>query len=223
VDVVAVETACPIPLTEDLFQSTPQTQKARGIAALARLGVMASVPPFQVHRAREVDPSQLVGYFSRPCPMRPRHGFVDSREIRTVEEAAGLIQEHGRLRMDERGRHRLGPRPLLLSSHRDPPTGELYPDDRKEGHWPCHGQRAASYSTTEGKSMKHHDLTQEQLLALFDVAQAEPETRLLRLVVEHLDDQNTIQAADSVTKALRETGWREPLLSLPSEILPPLA
>jgi len=54
---------------------------------------MASVPPFQVHRAREVDPSQLVGYFSRPCPMRPRHGFVDSREIRTVAEAAGLIQE----------------------------------------------------------------------------------------------------------------------------------
>jgi len=93
VDVVAVETTCPIPLTEDLLQSTPQTQKARGIAALARLGVMASVPPFQVYRAREVDPSQLVGYFSRPCPMRPRHGFVDSREIRTVEEAAGLIQE----------------------------------------------------------------------------------------------------------------------------------
>jgi hypothetical protein len=71
--------------------------------------------------------------------------------------------------------------------------------------------------------MKHHDLTQEQLLALFDVAQAEPEIRLLQLVVEHLDDQNTIQAADSVTKALRETGWMEPLLSLPSEILPPLA
>jgi hypothetical protein len=71
--------------------------------------------------------------------------------------------------------------------------------------------------------MKHYDLTPEQLLALFDVAQAEPETRLPQLIVEHLDDQNTIQAADSVTKALRETGWREPLLSLPSEILPPLA
>jgi hypothetical protein len=92
-DVVAVEATCPLPLTIDLFQTSPQTQKARGIAALARLGVMASVPPFQVYRAREVSPSQLVGYFSRPCPMRPRHGFVDSREVRTIEEAAGLIQE----------------------------------------------------------------------------------------------------------------------------------
>jgi hypothetical protein len=92
-DVVAVEATCPLPFTKDLFQTSPQTQKARGIAALARLGVGASVPPFQVYRAREVDPSQLVGYFSRPCPMRPRHGFVDSREVRTVEEATGLIQE----------------------------------------------------------------------------------------------------------------------------------
>jgi hypothetical protein len=67
------------------------------------------------------------------------------------------------------------------------------------------------------------DLTQEQLLTLFDVAQAEPETRLLQMVVKYFDDQNAIRAAESVTKALRETGWREPLLSLPSEILPPLA
>jgi hypothetical protein len=75
--------------------------------------------------------------------------------------------------------------------------------------------------------MKHkdlrQDLTQEQLLALFDVAHSEPETRLLQMVVKHFDDQNAIQAAESITKALRETGWREPLLSLPSEILPPLA
>jgi len=70
--------------------------------------------------------------------------------------------------------------------------------------------------------MKHQDLTQEQLLALFDVAQAEPETRLLQMVVKHLDDKNTIEAAASATQALRETGWREPVLPLPSEILPPL-
>ena len=92
-DVIAIEASCPLPLTKTLLPSIPQTQKARGIAALSRLGVMASVPPFQIYRAREVEPSQLVGYFSRPCPMRPRHGFVDSREIRTVEEGAGLIKE----------------------------------------------------------------------------------------------------------------------------------
>jgi ribosomal protein L12E/L44/L45/RPP1/RPP2 len=71
--------------------------------------------------------------------------------------------------------------------------------------------------------MKHHNLMQEQLLALFDVAQAEPETKLLQMIVKHLDDKNTIEAAASVTKALRETGWRDPLLSPPSEVLPPLA
>src|ERR1700733_7280485 len=92
-DVVEVEATCPLFLPPHLFQTSPQTQKARGLAALARLGVIASVPPFQVYRAREVSPSQLVGYFSRPCPMRPRHGFVDSREGRTVEEGAGLIKE----------------------------------------------------------------------------------------------------------------------------------
>jgi hypothetical protein len=43
------------------------------------------------------------------------------------------------------------------------------------------------------------------------------------MIAKHLDDQNTIEAATSVTKALLETGWREPLLSPPSEILPPLA
>ena len=71
--------------------------------------------------------------------------------------------------------------------------------------------------------MKHQGLTQEQLMALFAVAQAEPETRLLEMVVKYLDDKNAIEATASVTKALRETGWKEPLLYLPSEILPPLA
>jgi hypothetical protein len=71
--------------------------------------------------------------------------------------------------------------------------------------------------------MRHRAMTQAQLLALFDVAENEPETRLLQMVVKHLDDKNTLEAAASVTKALHETGWREQLLSLPSEILPPLA
>jgi hypothetical protein len=70
--------------------------------------------------------------------------------------------------------------------------------------------------------MRQQDMTQAQLLALFDVPQAEPETRLLQMVANHLDDKNTTEAAASVTNALRETGWRDPLLPPPSEILPPL-
>ena len=53
--------------------------------------------------------------------------------------------------------------------------------------------------------------------------QAEPETKLLQMIVKHLDDKNTIEATASLAKALRETGWRDPLLSPPSEVLPPLA
>jgi hypothetical protein len=71
--------------------------------------------------------------------------------------------------------------------------------------------------------MKHPDLTREQLLALFDVGQAEPDTLLLKMVKKHLKDKNALSASASVAAALRETGWREPLLSIPSDILPPLA
>jgi hypothetical protein len=71
----------------------PRTQKARGIAALARHHSGDFVPPFSVHSASQVRPEQLVGYFSRPCPMRPRHGFVDSRRIASADEGSQLIRQ----------------------------------------------------------------------------------------------------------------------------------
>ncbi|WP_263356612.1 hypothetical protein [Acidicapsa ligni] len=72
--------------------SAPRTQKARGIAALAQFQAAHLVPPFQVYPADRVLPEQLIGYFSRPCPMRPRHGFVDSRTISNVEDGQDLIR-----------------------------------------------------------------------------------------------------------------------------------
>ncbi|GGG86951.1 hypothetical protein GCM10011585_33670 [Edaphobacter dinghuensis] len=72
---------------------SPRTQKARGLAALSRYHSSDLVPPFSVHSARDVQPSELIGYFSRPCPMRPRHGFVDSRKIESVEDGDRLIQQ----------------------------------------------------------------------------------------------------------------------------------
>lgn len=70
-----------------------RTQKARGIAALAKSKARILVPRFEVFPADKVQPEQLVGYFSRPCPMRPRHGFVDSRTIRNVSDGIELIRQ----------------------------------------------------------------------------------------------------------------------------------
>lgn len=72
---------------------SPRTQKARGIAALARFYTGDLVPPFAVHSAQTVRPDQLIGFFSRPCPMRPRHGFVDSRKVDSIEEGSELIRQ----------------------------------------------------------------------------------------------------------------------------------
>ncbi len=71
----------------------PRTQKARGIAALARFYSGDLVPPFEVHPAQTVRPDQLIGFFSRPCPMRPRHGFVDSRKVSSIDEGNELIRQ----------------------------------------------------------------------------------------------------------------------------------
>jgi hypothetical protein len=79
----------PSPPSTPLF---PRTQKARGITALSRFFTGDLVPPFEVHSAQTVRPDQLLGFFSRPCPMRPRHGFVDSRKVTSIEEGSELIR-----------------------------------------------------------------------------------------------------------------------------------
>lgn len=74
----------------------PQTQKAKGIKALAQQwGSAFNVPSFYLLRAKEAAGSvgRLVGRFVRPCPMTPRHGFVDSRVVKTEEEAIAIINE----------------------------------------------------------------------------------------------------------------------------------
>lgn len=75
-----------------------RTQKARGIRMLKSLtGLMfqlgSSIPAFTIVDAKKADPKLLVGYFCRPCPVTPRHGFVESRHVKTVEEAQVLIDE----------------------------------------------------------------------------------------------------------------------------------
>ena len=92
--IVPAESVCPCPpFAPQTFPLPPRTQKARGIAALAHFYSGDLVPPFKVHEARSVRPDELVGFFSRPCPMRPRHGFVDSRKVDSVEEGGELIRQ----------------------------------------------------------------------------------------------------------------------------------
>jgi len=76
----------------------PRTQKAKGIVALAEAGL--SVPWFRVIADADDIPDAIkflryraVTYaFARPCPSRPRHGFVESRPVNlTNPEAAAEI------------------------------------------------------------------------------------------------------------------------------------
>lgn len=92
---VTIESIRPhlIPIEAEVDPADARTQKARGIAALARSFPFGSVPPFRVHRASAVRPEALLGCFARPCPMRPRHGFVDSRVIHNLDESTELIEE----------------------------------------------------------------------------------------------------------------------------------
>lgn len=66
----------------------PRTQKAKGIVALGDRTLSHIVLPIE-----EAKPEQLVGRFARPCPMRPRHGFVDSRYIADQSEAERILAE----------------------------------------------------------------------------------------------------------------------------------
>ena len=68
-----------------------RTQKARGIAALKKS--YFDMPEFSIYDVEGIEPSQLIGKFVRPCPMRPRHGFVDSRLIEDEEQAQVIIKE----------------------------------------------------------------------------------------------------------------------------------
>jgi len=81
-----------------LITKTPRefrTQKAKGVEALRNNGF--NVPKgelFLIEKLKtEKQLSALIGKFVRPCPVTPRHGFVDSRSVASLEEAKSLIKE----------------------------------------------------------------------------------------------------------------------------------
>lgn len=74
------------------------SQKARGVVRLALKG--PTVLPQWLHAVEDINVLPLdmpsIGnsvYFARPCPVRPRHGFVDSRPIRNNRELLNLWGE----------------------------------------------------------------------------------------------------------------------------------
>ncbi len=71
-----------------------KTQKAKGIVTL---GLQAPVG-FSVNMVKKVkvyphDPVSPFPFFARPCPMVPRHGFVESRLIETQAQFDALLDE----------------------------------------------------------------------------------------------------------------------------------
>lgn len=63
------------------------------MVALKQYAHIYHPPAFKVVRVDGSKPAQLLNQFVRPCPMTPRHGFVDSRFIVTEEEATQIINE----------------------------------------------------------------------------------------------------------------------------------
>lgn len=105
---VAVTTAEEIDGLERLAaQSFPfRTQKVRGMAALISAHTNYSGPPYHpligegssllktaIVLPYQTDARHLSKMFARPCPSRPRHGFVESRCVLTTRAINQLFQQ----------------------------------------------------------------------------------------------------------------------------------
>lgn len=69
------------------------TQKALGIAVLAHRREIP-VPKFAIFPQQQDRLMNIPGpWFARPCPVRPRHGFVESRRVCTLTEVLDVWRE----------------------------------------------------------------------------------------------------------------------------------
>lgn len=72
--------------------ATPRTQKARGIFALRHMGLLSTdIRVYQ--KPIPEDQPEFMPSMARPCPSRPRHGFVDSRVVKTPQELNAVLAE----------------------------------------------------------------------------------------------------------------------------------
>jgi hypothetical protein len=74
--------------------SGPRTQKAQSLVALHNQKVFGVNPTILIaHEKHLAVANKLKGYFYRPCPTKPRHGFVESRVCDTLKQVEKLWQE----------------------------------------------------------------------------------------------------------------------------------
>lgn len=72
--------------------ATPRTQKARGVFALRHMGLLsADIRVYQ--KSIPEDQPEFMPSMARPCPSKPRHGFVDSRVVKTPQELNAVLVE----------------------------------------------------------------------------------------------------------------------------------
>lgn len=77
-----------IPLNSKLAK----TQKARGLQVLSKLGFIKTPMYFLVNPITSL-PRLQFPLMARPCPVKPRHGFVESRIVNTAEETNAVLTE----------------------------------------------------------------------------------------------------------------------------------
>jgi hypothetical protein len=76
------------------LDKTPRSQKMRGLKAL--MGYYLTPKLYALlQEIPESDDDLAYGYpmFARPCPVRPRHGFVESRVVKDVVELRQVLKE----------------------------------------------------------------------------------------------------------------------------------
>lgn len=76
-----------------------RTQKAQGVSVLGSMNGVRTLPHRIIQSEAEVETrfAQLAhslggetDMFARPCPVTPRHGFVDSQPVRSIDEAKDI-------------------------------------------------------------------------------------------------------------------------------------
>jgi hypothetical protein len=81
-----------LPQSSPSFQA--QTQKAKGILALRNNGfAQFSIQALKQVRVYPYESVPAFPFFARPCPLVPRHGFVDSRIVNNEPEFTALVAE----------------------------------------------------------------------------------------------------------------------------------
>jgi len=100
------EGIAPVPQPSEIeHDAVPRSQKAKGITLLSTFvqnpilgtaSALAWAKPLiqdEITLKKACGMLKFTSYFARPCPLRPRHGFVESRIVSTPEELTKMWEE----------------------------------------------------------------------------------------------------------------------------------